>query len=145
MACEGGRNSDYTEITVTAALCYHCISVGEPKMIMKKLLLIFSLLVVSPVHSAFLTGNDLLASCESLMDIAEWSCIGYIKGVSDMTKISQEVLGSQKVICSPEGVTGDQLQKVIVKWLRENPESLHENAASLIWVVQKEAFPCPAK
>lgn len=47
-----GRNTDFAEIPVKPALCYHCISVGEPEMMMKKLILILTtLMVLSPVHA----------------------------------------------------------------------------------------------
>ena len=94
-------------------------------------------------------GNDLLEQCEladkglqtSLIPIGY--CIGRITGVIDSWLIRNGQIGSPfSVFCIPEGVTNDQLKKIVVKYLREHPETLHTYDVGLIVLATTEAFPC---
>ena len=40
-----------------------------------------------------------------------------------------------------EVITG-QIKKIVVKYLNDNPENLHNTASSLVQVALFEAFPC---
>ena len=69
-------------------------------------------------------------------------CSGYIIGVSDTADTLAVWKGFAESICTPQGVTSGQLQKVVVKHLNEHPEKLHLRASSLVLNVLTEAFPC---
>lgn len=45
-------------------------------------------------------------------------------------------------VCIPTGTTNEQHLRVIVKYLRDHPEKLHEPAGSLSLEALKAAFPC---
>jgi Rap1a immunity proteins len=46
--------------------------------------------------------------------------------------------------CIPDEAPVAQLTRVVVKWLREHPEKLHELKGFLVIEALKSAFPCPA-
>ena len=45
-------------------------------------------------------------------------------------------------ICIPDGVQREQMKKVLLKYLRDHPEKLHEPSAYLTLAAMQEAFPC---
>ncbi len=47
--------------------------------------------------------------------------------------------------CIPDAAPIGQLARVLVKWLREHPEKLHELKSFLVIDALKDAFPCPAQ
>jgi len=50
------------------------------------------------------------------------------------------------IYCEPTATGNyDQLQRVVVKWLKNNPERLHMDARVLVTRGLIEAFPCPEK
>ena len=105
----------------------------------KKLVTITALamLLGSPnSYAAILSGNRLLESCE--LDDASFRdgmCYGYVFAVYDV------IVGEE--FCPPDGVVGEQILPIVMKYLKENPENLHYNAASLVTVALGRAFPCP--
>jgi len=103
-------------------------------------------------------GNRLLEYCTSavqFMDDGSFSsgtqssqstwCIGYVTGVIDtldlMHKLSDKKEGQKKYPCLA-GITSRQAVRVIVKYLRENPEKLQERAVTLSLAAFERAFPC---
>ena len=112
----------------------------------KKLVTIAALamLLGSPASYADLTtGNVLAADCEdagSLIDITSprafghGFCYGFAFGVSDSIQ--------GEAACPPEGVTGKQVVSIVKKYLKENPENLHEPADELVTIALMKAFPC---
>jgi len=93
---------------------------------------------------AFYSGNHLLALCLKQTDdyTSKSNCLGYIIGVSDThnTHVNWKYIGSYW--CSPDGIIGGQLQAVVVKHLKENPQDLHLSASSLVMTALNAAFPC---
>ncbi len=43
----------------------------------------------------------------------------------------------------PDGVTARQLRAIVEKYVREHPAELHADAAGLVYVAVREAWPCP--
>ena len=92
-----------------------------------------------------ITGNKLLEDCEKSEDQSLPArfqhgafCAGYVTGVTD----GLFHLDYENRFCLPKGVTHGQTQKVVVKYLRENPQRLHEHYVPIILSALKEAFPC---
>jgi hypothetical protein len=53
------------------------------------------------------------------------------------------LLNKKALFCTPEsGITNDQAARVVVKYLREHPERLHEKESLLAMAAFAEAFPC---
>ena len=90
------------------------------------------------------TGNRLLESCRS----EDGVCLGWIIGLSDGIAILQ-IVGSStpggidwQPVCTPKGVSPDQLKDVVVKFLVGHPEKRHEQASLLILEAMRLAWPC---
>ena len=113
-------------------------------------------------------GNRLLSDCSSVIKLADdnfkkgpesssypsgW-CFGFVNGFLEgfdastlaASKTYAEYLESRtSYICIPEEATIGQDIRVIIKWLNEHPERLHEDAGALIFIALKTAFPCAPK
>lgn len=88
-------------------------------------------------------------------------CLGYLRATSDVIVVARLNLafaasrgGPSKAalefalplsrICSPQEASGGQLTRVLVKWLHDHPERLHEPMTNLTLDALRDAFPCPA-
>jgi hypothetical protein len=108
-----------------------------------------------------MTGNELLPMCQTainqvdgkvdsktvsipmLMDVSR--CLAYIQGFIDGFHIRDTVEENMPpTLCfPPEGATGEQMVRVVTKWLENHPARLHEPAWRLIFLAFQEAFLCP--
>ena len=107
------------------------------------------------------TANELLRDCTYTVRLLDgdsrltpeetWSafhCSGYLSGFLDGYVLGagfdKLALGSSHpLFCLPDGgIAGDQDDRIVVKWLREHPERLHEPARILVMIALREAFPC---
>jgi len=90
----------------------------------------------------FQTGNEFLADCNSSEPFLQGTCAGSIAFARDMhnTWVSQGFLSER--ICSPEGVTRGQLRRVVLKYMEEYPERLHNSSSSIVLHALTQAFPC---
>lgn len=104
-------------------------------------------------------GNSLLNFCNyelQLYDGVEISaadqvkagfCTGFITGVGDLNTTLNEIQKDKNAgfvgsPCMPTGVTTGQVVRVVVKFLKDNPENLHMPAAALTIGAIRKAFPC---
>ena len=116
------------------------------------------------VESTKQDGNKLLNYCSQAVKDTEpgtaeehfkiaW-CLGYIYGFkdgfdglalvsakddTDFTKLRHSY------ICFPEGSTIDQAIRVLVKFLKDHPERLHQPSFTLAEEAFAEAFPCQTR
>ena len=81
----------------------------------------------------FLTANKLYDECTS----GSLFCSVYVIGVSDAL-----IAVKPNLFCAPLGITVDQEVAVVVKYLRDHPETWHYSASSEVGVALKKAFPC---
>ena len=104
-------------------------------------------------------GNDLLGYCRAylksestglspnqagMVSAAEGGvCVGYTLGVVATAQIWQ-VGAKRQGFCMPDEVWGqtEQIVRVVVKYLEDNPAKLHTSAAILVHYAIVEAFPC---
>jgi hypothetical protein len=73
-------------------------------------------------------------------------CIGNINGFFDFYHVGLTagwIAGTAR-FCTPNGATNEQYLRIVVKYLKANPEKLHQNGTWLIYQALREAFPCPA-
>jgi hypothetical protein len=104
------------------------------------------------------TGNDLLAACESEGETQAGFCAGYIVGAvqgmfwgvaypmfqlgeGDIAEVNS-ASASLLMICEPEGVVVKQYLDITISYLQENPELRQFPARGLIHNALSEAFPC---
>ena len=57
-------------------------------------------------------------------------------------KLKQHAVESLRGPCFPDRAPILQLARVLVKWLREHPERLHEIKSILTTAAFRESFPC---
>ena len=70
-------------------------------------------------------------------------CIGYVSGFVDSLSISQSTGGGRQTVCLPQqGISNDQAIRIFVKYLRDNPGTLHETGRVLLYIALAKAFPC---
>lgn len=72
-------------------------------------------------------------------------CLGYINGVVDYNMVASVVLLGRPegaFFCPPHNVELEQYARIVVNFLRENPEILHESQALVVTEAFKNAFPC---
>jgi len=124
---------------------------------MIRLSILFATLLSCVASSAFaqgytFTGNDLLRRCSGPYSsdtekIAYSSfCTGYIQGLQQMQHVVTDLRNVPPLYCEPtQSGTYTQLESVIVKWLKNNPEHLHRDARILATKALMEAFPCSAR
>lgn len=73
--------------------------------------------------------------------------MGYIEGAEDTTSyynaVDEVLQRGGPMYCIPRTATLGQLRLVLLKYLRDNPETLHYSAAGAIKSAFTKAFPCP--
>jgi len=98
--------------------------------------------LASPRPAAALTGNDLLERCSK--DGEKWFwCHGFVVGWAQRQRIAAADPKAEKYACLPTGAPFTQLMDVLIKALKNHPEVRHKDAAILVTLAFKEAFPCP--
>jgi Rap1a immunity proteins len=102
------------------------------------LLGVFCLWPASAFSGAFLTGNDLFSRCSTEGNNGEISCLGYIEGVADLMTALDKT-------CLSGNVTSRQATDIVMKYLRDHPESRHYSASSIAGLALQQAFPCAPK
>jgi len=89
----------------------------------------------------FETGNTLLEKCESRQGTTGYYiCLGYLVGVADTFDALRPT--TRFDYCLREGATNAQLQRVVVKYLKEHPEELDLSAGWLVVLALTDAFHC---
>ena len=119
------------------------------RLIIGLLVFSFSGAALGETQNYTLTGSDLLSRCDGpyandVEKIAHTNfCQGYLQGLQQMHHV---VIGFHKaapLYCEPT-TTGsyNQLQRLVVKWLKNNPEELHRDARVLVTRALMDGFPC---
>jgi hypothetical protein len=68
----------------------------------------------------------------------EGVCAGVMRGLYGVT----ELLLPQIKSCPPNGVTSEQMVRVVVSYIERRPERMHENFVSLAIEAVHQAWPC---
>lgn len=108
-------------------------------------------------------GNELLRQCADALRLIDTGyrsdtgdqvanfgrCVGYISGV--LVGYHQAIIGAHSafkvplpdaVCLPPDGVTFEQLIRIVVKSLREHPQTLHMPSDWLLVAAIGQVFPC---
>lgn len=95
------------------------------------------------------TGNDLLKVCDGpysdkAQEIGNSNlCLGYIQGIQQFQHVITDLRKVAPLFCEPYQTGNyDQLRRVLVKWLKNNPEQLHRDARVVATAAYMRAFPC---
>jgi len=116
------------------------------------LLVVASLFIASPVMAS--DGNRLLNNCGEVIKLINKEdassvsstkaehCYGLLFGTVGTHDLLSKRNNSEFFFCLPSGVTTNQAIMVIVKYLKEHPEKLHNSASTLILLALQKNFPC---
>ena len=111
--------------------------------IKRTVLALATILAITTEASAnYYDGNRLLEVCTSNDAGLRGICYGYIIGVHDWSGECVTAPGGWNHD-TPTGVTGGQVEKVVMLWLQEHPGDLHQSASYLIARALNNAWPCP--
>lgn len=104
------------------------------------------------------SGNALLRDCSvaekegrtSAEETRDVGCVMYVRGAMAGAAYEEgRVEGLYKhpvasSYCLPEtGVEADQLVRIVLKYVRDNPAKAHKLTIGLVMAAFREAFPCP--
>ena len=108
-----------------------------------------------PAAATAMSGNQLLKICD-LKGADGLACKSYFIGFYGGFMWTTAMVGQrvkQKIwpqghnpllnICLPKGATVSQITRVGLKYLRENPEKLHQPAGAHVLASFITGFPCP--
>lgn len=93
------------------------------------------------------TGTNLLRDCRQNIRVLDGEqvdfddarhCQGLVPGVWDMGNVF-----TASNVCTPVGVNVGQLTRVVVRYLNDHSQDLHERDTDLILRAFQDAFPCP--
>lgn len=103
-------------------------------------------------------GNMLLKACNAAVQYDDTGksngtsvdvgyCYGFVEGVRNTLAIwtisAKTLHEAGPHVCMPsEGIENGQAARIIVKYLKDHPEELHEFAALLAMEAFQNAFPC---
>lgn len=103
------------------------------------------------------SANALLSSCTMTVKIADESyrntitnddlqtsmeCLNYLAGFRDGLQVLKDGFKANSPVCIPTEATNGQLARVLVVFMREHPEQLHEYRAFVATWAFTKAFPC---
>lgn len=69
-------------------------------------------------------------------------CLGLVEGVRNSLMILGARSGTPSVSCMPLTLTNGQAVRVVLKYLRANPEALHQEKVVLVLLALVAAYPC---
>ena len=120
---------------------------------------IFMIMTAIPAMAVKRTGNDLLVDCANLIKTESIEsvnkekllgigyCIGLIDGLVTFNYVYEAVLereGNSTMVqmCLPQRISTRQSAEVIVKYLQDNPNRLHQSGQALAAQALVTAYPC---
>jgi hypothetical protein len=99
------------------------------------------------------SGSFLLSKCNQATKIMNGDqdaditdaayCFGYVNAAFGSLQFIKKA-SKAAPYCLPEGVTGDQLIRIVQKYLADHPENLHYVAYGEVYLAITKAFPCSA-
>lgn len=117
---------------------------------MKKYVITGFLLLLScnVTANSTLDGNFLLEECST--PAGNSFCLGYILAWREVTGFGRDVYevtgdrsaASWSSVCEPYGVSSQQALDVVLKWIRDNPQSRHYTGLQIVNIAWQTAWPC---
>ena len=113
---------------------------------------------VATAEESSRSANQLATDCRELLRMLDnggaskstepmsaGNCAGYFSGLSESIPMETgllETLGAPTLICIPDSATVEQLVRVFMKSVDENPEGTHEHRYFFAREALTKAFPC---
>lgn len=107
---------------------------------------------IFPATAQAFTGLDLLRACKFMLSpetiaspvdaMNAGQCAGFVNGIHDAVKVTESIVGRESALfCAPTLQT-EQVVRLSVKYLTDNPDVLHQPARVGVIVALRKAFPC---
>lgn len=101
-------------------------------------------------------GNNLLKKCSVCIKVIDGSenssyedslstvyCLSLLRGILDMNT-KYQAANRSPFFCLPEmGITNSQAVRIVLKYLHEHPEKLHDIDSRIAIKAFMDVFPCP--
>lgn len=100
-------------------------------------------------------GNELLSRCNVVINYQDKKiqnpdeidigiCLGMIQGMMKINSVYKQKLGKEMALfCPPaSGLSYVQAIRIVVKYLNDHPEKLHQSDTYLVIGAFQKAFPC---
>jgi hypothetical protein len=102
------------------------------------------------------SGADVLMKCGNSKEPTTLSslntytfCLGYLHGWHDAEMVhgmvSQEMRRDMVPICFPDGISLEELKRVVLKYIDDHPTVLHSDAYVVVRSALLDAYPCQEK
>src|SRR3989304_2700449 len=132
---------------------------GSMKKVIYIVILLYGIVFTVPcfAEEGALKGNDLLYICSQAQNVIEKGvtkdlsssdalnfglCLGFMDGIINTNQIYRFMLGGVALFCEPPEVTNKQAVRIVVKYLKDHPEELHNAQISAAITALAVAFPC---
>ena len=103
-------------------------------------------------------GNELLTQCNLVIQFLDGGrtepvepanaldaghCLGFVEATTNLMYFYQLTDRKSALFCTPEGgISNGQAARILVKYLREHPQDLHQPKAVLAAAAFRDAYPC---
>jgi hypothetical protein len=114
------------------------------RAVLVALLLLCAARIQAEEVNSFETGNALYEEMSSSNPSGPERvyAMGYVAGIMDFLS-SNAMRDTSMRTCLTTGLTVGQVFEVTKRYLEDNPEKRHHNAAGLVTIALLRAFPCP--
>lgn len=107
-----------------------------------------ALIALAPAPSqateGFANGYDLKGWCDNMeMDDIHWGlCVGSITAAHDVVMTYQQAGATDRVICTPEGITRGDAVYAVIDYLYEHERDLEYSLGDVVVSALADKFPC---
>jgi hypothetical protein len=88
------------------------------------------------------SGVHWLRKCTNPEPSLQMECAIYVRALVEYDEVRAKMLGQKRFICPHNDLTVGQSREVVLKFLREKPESLHQPFVLLAHLALQAAYPC---
>ena len=91
------------------------------------------------------SGTHWLRKCTNPEPVWQIECAIYVQAIVEYDEVRAKMLGDKQYICREKEMTIGRSRKVVIKFLRERPQDLHQPFALLAHRAVETAFPCESQ
>jgi hypothetical protein len=116
-------------------------------------LMALTIMAVAAAEGGLASANQLLPGCRAYLSPRSTSatfsngfnqgiCAGIVGAIANMVSGDLGVTGNWRCAKVPDGVTGEQAVRVVVRYIEERPNRMHESFEALTLEAILQAWPC---
>lgn len=111
----------------------------SPSLLFPALLLAGVALFHAAVAQAMADHDDIEKWCTHSSAVASGRCFGYLLAVEDV--LSRDSIDGVRA-CLPGGITLGEQHRIVLEWLKANPQAAAASAAGLVARAYAAKYPC---